>query len=110
MIKKGDLVKGKNSAKKYSYANNFMEIGSVDEVFPEDGSMLVTVVKHSVDQATGGEYYEGQSEEVDMEDFELITSLSSSTGSVSTSVSSAIPSQELSKPTGYALAIALDIL
>ena len=71
MFKKGDFIIGTPSAKEYEFANSFMLIGSVDEVYG-DGTMLVTVIKHAADDATGDYCYEGEQEEVEMCDFELL--------------------------------------
>lgn len=76
MFKKGDFVKG--TSEYYEFANFFMLIGSVDEVYG-DGTMLVTVVKHASDEATGDNYYVGHQEEVEMCDFELLSSILPST-------------------------------
>ena len=73
MFKKGDFIKGTSSAEYYEFANIFMLIGSVDDVYG-DGTMLVTVIKHASDEATGDDYYVGQQEEVEMCDFELLNS------------------------------------
>lgn len=78
MFKKGDFIKGTLRSEDYEYANSLMLIGSVDEVYYEDTTMLVTVIKHASDDATGEENYEGQQEEVEMCDFELLNTIPTS--------------------------------
>lgn len=111
MFQIGDLVKPKDLENSYyEFANGFMELGVVEDL--DGDEMLVQVLRHSVDQTTGNEFYEGTIEWVAQEDFEFaeLKTVQDSTISSVPSVETVPGVQAIKKPTGFALAVAIGLL